>query len=156
MHDAAIAEGIRRKFRSLDSVMDERLRRQWAAAEARALSRGGISAVVAANNKQRSFAYVFVLIFLGFYLTVPLVGTIHMLPRYYVLIIPLMFVIVADSVKSMFGQKAMMMVLCASLLFSLANHGGRIYPRVPGNNGAIAERSAEYSDLLKAQCDIMR
>lgn len=113
------------------------------------------SAVAAANNKQRSYSYVFVLMFLGFYLSVPLVVTVHMLPRYYVLIIPLMFVIVADSVKSLLGQKAMMTVLCASLLFSLANYNGRFYPRVPGNNGAIAERSAEYSDLLKAQRDIM-
>jgi len=50
MHDAGTIEGIRRKFRALVPVMDERLRRQWAAAEARALGRGGITAVSEATG----------------------------------------------------------------------------------------------------------
>jgi hypothetical protein len=54
MHDAAIAEGIRRKFRSLRPVMDERVRRQWAAAEAMALARGGISSVAKATGMSRA------------------------------------------------------------------------------------------------------
>jgi DDE family transposase len=54
MHDAAVAEGIRRKFVSLDAVMDERVRRQWAASEARSLSWGGISTVAAATGMSRT------------------------------------------------------------------------------------------------------
>jgi hypothetical protein len=54
MHDATVAEGIRRKFISLDPVMDERVRRQWAASEARSLSWGGISAVAAATGMSRT------------------------------------------------------------------------------------------------------
>jgi transposase-like protein len=54
MHDDAIAEGIRRKFRSLDPVMDERVRRHWAASEAMSLSWGGISAVASATGISRT------------------------------------------------------------------------------------------------------
>lgn len=50
MHDAGTIEGIRKKFQALVPVMDERLRRQWAAAEARALGRGGITAVAEATG----------------------------------------------------------------------------------------------------------
>jgi hypothetical protein len=54
MHDATVVEGIRRKFLSLDPVMDERLRRQWAAAEAVGLARGGISSVSRATGLSRN------------------------------------------------------------------------------------------------------
>jgi hypothetical protein len=54
MHDAVVAEGIRRKFIALDPVMDERVRRQWAAAESVALARGGISVVARATGLSRN------------------------------------------------------------------------------------------------------
>jgi len=41
---------IRRKYRSLRSVLDERQRRLWAVTEARALGRGGVSAVMRATG----------------------------------------------------------------------------------------------------------
>lgn len=49
-----VAEGIRRKFVALDPVMDERVRRQWAASEAIALARGGISTVSRATGMSRN------------------------------------------------------------------------------------------------------
>jgi hypothetical protein len=58
MHDATVAEGIRRKFRSLGPVMDERVRRQWAAAEARLLAWGGVSVVAKATGMSRSTIHV--------------------------------------------------------------------------------------------------
>jgi Rhodopirellula transposase DDE domain len=54
MHDAAVIERIRDKYQSLASVMDERLRRQWAAAEAMALGWGGISCVAVATSLARN------------------------------------------------------------------------------------------------------
>jgi hypothetical protein len=54
MHDAAAIEGIRRKFQTLTVVMDERMRRQWAAAEARELAWGGISSVARATGISRT------------------------------------------------------------------------------------------------------
>jgi hypothetical protein len=54
MHDASVAEWIRRKFDSLDPVMDERVRRQWAASEAISLAWGGISAVAMGTGMSRS------------------------------------------------------------------------------------------------------
>jgi transposase len=50
MQDAALIERIRQKFKALGPVMDERIRRQWAAAEATAVGWGGIAAVVAATD----------------------------------------------------------------------------------------------------------
>jgi len=45
---------IRRKYRSLHMVMNERLRRQWAAAEARDLGWGGVTVVAQATGLSRT------------------------------------------------------------------------------------------------------
>ncbi len=52
--DAAVIRRIRDKFKALDAVMDERVRRQWAAAEASALGWGGISEVAQATGLSRN------------------------------------------------------------------------------------------------------
>jgi hypothetical protein len=52
--DAAVIEYIRDKFNVLRPVMDERMRRQWAAAEAKALGWGGTSAVAVATGLSRN------------------------------------------------------------------------------------------------------
>ena len=54
MQDAADIDLIRQKFAALDAVMDERVRRQWAAAEAAAYGWGGISAVAVATGLARN------------------------------------------------------------------------------------------------------
>src|SRR4029077_14416603 len=54
MHDAAAIERIRRKFQALTMVMDERMRRQWAAAEAMELAWGGASCVSKATGISRT------------------------------------------------------------------------------------------------------
>ena len=41
--DAAVTESVKAKFVALDSLFDERLRRRWAAVEARQIGRGGIA-----------------------------------------------------------------------------------------------------------------
>ena len=51
--DAAVVESVRRKFAALRPVLDERARRQWAAAEAIELGRGGISTVAEATGMSR-------------------------------------------------------------------------------------------------------
>jgi hypothetical protein len=53
MHTTSIP-ALRTKFEALQPVMDERVRRQWAAAEALALGYGGISAVAAATGLARN------------------------------------------------------------------------------------------------------
>src|SRR3989304_1423563 len=50
MQDAAAVQRIESKFRALEAVMDERVRRQWAAAEAQAYGWGGIRAVTDATG----------------------------------------------------------------------------------------------------------
>ena len=45
MQDAAARRQIKARYRSLEALMDERMRRQWAAAEARAYGWGGVRAV---------------------------------------------------------------------------------------------------------------
>lgn len=54
MHDANTFERIRQKFASLDPVMDERVRRQWAASEAIALGWGGVSLTAQATGLARN------------------------------------------------------------------------------------------------------
>jgi hypothetical protein len=54
MQDAQVVERIRRKYRSLSVEMDERNRRQWAAAEARDLGWGGVTAVAQATSLSRT------------------------------------------------------------------------------------------------------
>jgi hypothetical protein len=54
MPEAAAAKRIRKKYRALSSVMDERMRRQWAAAEAQALGWGGVSLVATATGLARN------------------------------------------------------------------------------------------------------
>jgi hypothetical protein len=54
MHDAPTIARIRRKFAVLGPVMDERMRRQWAAAEAEQLGWGGVSAVAQATGLSRT------------------------------------------------------------------------------------------------------
>ena len=54
MHDATVAEGIRRKYEVLEPVLDERARRQWAAAEAMDLGWGGVSLVASATGISRT------------------------------------------------------------------------------------------------------
>lgn len=54
MHDAILVDRIRRKFRALAPVLDERARRQWAAAEALELAWGGVTAVAAATGLSRT------------------------------------------------------------------------------------------------------
>jgi hypothetical protein len=54
MHDANVAERIRQKYRSLLPLMDERMRRQWAGAEAEGLGWGGLTAVAGATGLSRN------------------------------------------------------------------------------------------------------
>ena len=54
MQDAQVVARIRSKYRSLSPEMDERLRRQWAAAESREIGWGGISAVSQATGMSRT------------------------------------------------------------------------------------------------------
>ena len=49
-----VAEILRDKFRALQPLLDERTRRLWAAVEARALGRGGLSAVARATGMSRT------------------------------------------------------------------------------------------------------
>jgi len=53
MQDAQVIERIRRKFHALRAVLDERSRRQWAAAEAQELGYGGVTAVASATGLAR-------------------------------------------------------------------------------------------------------
>jgi hypothetical protein len=53
MQDATVEARIRRKFRSVAVELDERRRRQWAAAEARDVGWGGISLVARATGLSR-------------------------------------------------------------------------------------------------------
>ena len=54
MQDAQVVARIQIKYRSLKPEMDERMRRQWAAAEARDVGWGGMTAVAEATGLSRT------------------------------------------------------------------------------------------------------
>lgn len=54
MHDANIEDGIRNKYKALAPILNERVRRQWAATEALALGHGGIATVSRATGLARN------------------------------------------------------------------------------------------------------
>jgi hypothetical protein len=54
MQDAQVIARMRRKFRALEPELDERRRRQWAAAEARDWGWGGVTAVARATGLSRT------------------------------------------------------------------------------------------------------
>src|SRR5450756_116653 len=54
MHVASAIRQIKSRYRSLAPLMDERLRRQWAATEAQAYGWGGLSAVSDATSMSRN------------------------------------------------------------------------------------------------------
>jgi len=54
MRDATIVERLRQQYQALSPVMDERVRRQWAAAEATAMGWGGVTAVSRATGLARN------------------------------------------------------------------------------------------------------
>jgi hypothetical protein len=54
MQDAQVVERIRAKYQALQPEMDERMRRQWAAVEARDVGWGGITTVAEATGMSRT------------------------------------------------------------------------------------------------------
>lgn len=54
MHDASAIRQIKTRYRSLAALMDERMRRQWAASEAQSYGWGGVSAVSTATGISRN------------------------------------------------------------------------------------------------------
>src|SRR4051794_36903142 len=54
MDDSAILDTVRTKYELLRPLMDERMRRQWAAPEAMTLKRGGVTAVAKATGLSRT------------------------------------------------------------------------------------------------------
>ena len=54
MSDTEVVKRIRRKYRALHPEMDERMRRQWAAAEARDMGWGGVTVVAGATGLSRT------------------------------------------------------------------------------------------------------
>ncbi len=54
MQDARVIARIRRKYRALEPELDERRRRQWAAAESHELGWGGVTTVAQATGLSRT------------------------------------------------------------------------------------------------------
>jgi transposase len=57
MPDAAVVQWVQDKYQALSTLLNERSRRLWAAAEARSLGRGGVAAVIAATGMSSATVY---------------------------------------------------------------------------------------------------
>jgi len=98
---------------------------------------------------------VMIAMFSAFFLTLASLGWIYMLLRYFVMVFPFIFLLGCDLSKRILGGRATVLVLILFCVTSIANYNGRFYQYVMGNNGAIAERSNEYVNLLKVHRDSM-
>ena len=107
------------------------------------------------TTRRYALAVLLVTVFVAFYLLVPLTGIeIYLLPRYFVQIVPFLLFGLAVAVGQRFGRRAASVFLATLAIFFALNRNGDflgIYPPVPGNDMSIAERSAEYRDLLALQ-----
>jgi hypothetical protein len=106
----------------------------------------------------RALSLLVVGAFAGFYLLVPLVGVeVYVLPRYYVQIAPLVMLGCIDLAYRLYGVRAAAGVVAPLCLFFVLNRAGElpVYPSVPGNEFSLAERSAEYRDLLDVQRQLL-
>ena len=54
MKSVALINQLQQKYKSLNPIMDERMRRQWAATEALSIGRGGVTAVAIATGMSRN------------------------------------------------------------------------------------------------------
>ena len=52
--DHVLTDAVKTKFAALNPLFDERMRRRWAAVEARQMGRGGIACVAAATGISRT------------------------------------------------------------------------------------------------------
>jgi hypothetical protein len=104
-------------------------------------------------DHRRGLVDLIVYAFVGFYLLFPLTGVeMHVLPRYYVQIVPFLFLGLVDFGQTRFGRRATGIGLAIFAFVFVMNRKGELYyPPVPANEFAIAERSSEYLDLLSAQ-----
>ena len=88
---------------------------------------------------------------LGILAATPLVGELYVLPRYFVQTLPCVLLVLVDMLRRMAGARAACAATALAAMVFLANRYGAFYPENPVNDGAVAERSLEYGDLLEAQ-----
>lgn len=160
VHPAAYGEQLRDAVRKLQMVPDlVALLFAFAVFAALALP-AGLRALRAGaggcrGDRARALALLGVGAFAGFYLLVPLTDVeVYVLPRYYLQIAPLLLIACADLAVRLSGSRGASVVLALLALFFAANRHGDldgVYPSVPGNEFSLAERSAEYRDLLAVQ-----
>jgi hypothetical protein len=105
----------------------------------------------------RALSLLVVGAFAGFYLLVPTTGVeVYVLPRYYVQIAPFVLLGCVDLAYRLGGVRRTAGGVALLALFFLLNRSGElVYPPVPGNEFSLAERSAEYRDLLFVQRELL-
>lgn len=132
-----------------------RLPRIWAALRETPADPEADDAALDVASRAREASFLVVFAFVGFYLVFPITGIeLYVLPRYYVQVVPFVLLLLADLVRRTAGASATAVALVILSAFFALNRRGEFldfYPPVPGNEFSIAERSAEYRDLLAVQ-----
>ncbi|HUY87831.1 MAG TPA: hypothetical protein VMV10_03760 [Pirellulales bacterium] len=104
-----------------------------------------------AASPQFGLAGLAVWALLGVLAATPLVGELYVLPRYFVQVLPCLFLVLLDALRRAAGPRAAWAATALALALFAANCGGAFYRENPANDGSVAERSLEYGDLLEAQ-----
>lgn len=113
--------------------------------------RGRSNDGVAAALPQFGLANLAVWALLGVLAATPLIGELYVLPRYFVQVLPCLFLVLVDALRRAAGPRAAWAATALGLALFAANCNGAFYGENPANDGSVAERSLEYHDLLEAQ-----
>ena len=105
--------------------------------------------------QRRLLTRLIVGMFFLLYLTLTLLNWTIVLPRYSVAVLPLMILMIVDSVNCILGSRFAAAFLTLGSLVSLVNYNGTLYPYTSGNDGSAAERSNEYTHMLATHVDVM-
>jgi hypothetical protein len=73
------------------------------------------------------------------------------LPRYFVVVLPGLILLLFAALKALLRQKEFNICLALALIFCFLNQGGQFYPELTSQSIAVAERSNEYLEISTVQ-----
>ncbi|HVX15958.1 MAG TPA: hypothetical protein VHC22_32540 [Pirellulales bacterium] len=96
---------------------------------------------------------IFLATFAAFFLVSGFIFPTYLLPRYFVLALPVATLAIVTLLNERLGQRAAFAGCAVLMAYAAVNHRGALFQANPTNEGSIAERSLEYRDLLAVHRD---
>lgn len=103
------------------------------------------------GGRRQALISVVILLFLAFFLVVSRLVEVALIPRYFVMIWPLMVASIVTMALRVLPKSCVGVVLIGAVSLFVVNRRGLLYPYLTNNYASLAERSFEYEDLLAVQ-----